>query len=198
MFCTVCRVDLPDSLQHYKSVWHSTNLKRKNQEMPPIDLQQFEQLSMVSQPSVEAWQCQYCDKTMKNEKRLNQHVKDCLSNLETALRVQALEERKEYEGVNTDYEQANSEEDNKPYEETAFDHSHEPYLQLPSGSILGNKRYLIYFKQKDQYRLNQRTQIVQLKDNTESLQSRRTIIENQIKLQVRLHKQFRFRMQWSQ
>lgn len=198
MKCTTCQIELNSTdksvlRSHYKSEFHSLNLKRKNSNLEPIqEIQFLDLLNNRENQKNEEFQCPHCDKIFQKVKRFEQHTKQCqLQSLE-----QNYEQHVEQEENTTD----DVEEGNTQDEYEVPNNPDEPYLYLPNGTILGNKKYLIYFKQRDRPIENSRkpqTALVHVKTDHKQLnipEKRR----NDLKVSLQKNHCARFRVQWMQ
>lgn len=172
MKCTVCQILLEDDFkQHYASEYHIYNLKRKNNGLLPTSTIPKEEVI-----EEELYTCGNCSKQFIKLGRFNQHVNDCNRNKQVPAQ----------DGAETD-------EQNVIYYSDDFDD--EPYLYLPSGTVLGNKKYLRIFKQNDKSEYKERGTVVVYDKNVVVVpeQSKR----NEIKISLGMNRISRFKMQFS-
>lgn len=246
--CTTCDIPIDHSsksllLSHYRSSFHTFNLLRKSSDLSPISLMEYRTIGKGDMGNI--WRCEYCQKILKNEKRLQQHMKDCTGkkqaydktellnkemgqiflgcsesrnttgspsvNLtesdtppETTNITEGLEKPGNIINSSTGFFRPNNETkdiemDNSFVLETAiYDPSDLPFLHLPNGTVLGNKKYLIYFKQRHNREFKPRnSQLVHVSgENHKWLDKAK--LRNDFKVAVNRNTPLRFRLQWSQ
>lgn len=182
MRCTVCTIEIFDLINyrdHYKTSFHKLNLQRRNQELSPIcyvDYDKYTQ-NITSVENIN-FECHLCKKYFNKEYKLIQHINECEKNCLTNCHKNNILIESEINGK----EQLN-----------ILNVTDDPFLHLPSGTILGNKKYFQYFKQN--YKKTKETQIIhtpciKFKHNNE-------IQKNKIKISYAMNKIGRFRLQWS-
>lgn len=225
--CTACNIPIINAdksalLSHYRSFFHTTNLKRQSVNLQPVTLEDFHKIENYGIKADLG--CRLCQKTLKNQKRLAQHEKDCIREIHSqqnsyhldkdlndlSLKETETKSDKNIDLGNTDrdfdIEEPITESSNEKVTDTSFQHieaaiydpSDLPFLHLPNGTVLGNKKFLVYFKQRHDRVFKPRcSQIIKLRNKNQEIMSKQKI-RNDIKVAMQMNKPLRFRLQWSQ
>lgn len=157
------------------------NLKRKNDDLEPLLPTEYTETTILEEENI----CE-CGKEFPKESRLLQHKKTCsriLNDNENEQKNKRNQEKKEINSFNT--------EQNFYFSNTTDD----PYLYLPNGTILGNKKYHIYFLQKYSEEKKKETRIVHKKIK---IPERKEYIKNNLKISLQKNTCIRARDQWMQ
>lgn len=203
MRCTTCNIQIEHLdkkilLSHYKSQFHTFNLKRVNIGSDPVTLSDFEKnISENKSATDQNFVCDWCEKKFEKEKRFQQHIQTCKYPSQEGDCTSEGSDEHAVDFSQEDFGKLTIEEENNSiFSNTTYD----PYLMLPNGTILGNKKYFIYFKQREginQQKKKEETQIIHVKRDFQQMRSREKT-RNDLKISIRRNKCLRFREQWSQ